>query len=94
MSPAPYVSGSLGLGTSGPIAHTVRDAAALLDVMRGYEPGDFYVAPVPPRPYLDECDEDTAFSFTAHTAPLCDASHAAADRLSGAMKQSDEDVPH
>ena len=42
----------------------------------------------------DECDEDTAFSFTAHTAPLCDASHAAADRLSGAMKQSDEDVPH
>jgi amidase len=58
VSPAPYVSGSLGLGTSGPIAQTVRDAAALLDVLRGYEPGDFYVAPVPPRPYLDECDED------------------------------------
>jgi len=57
VSPAPYVSGSLGLGTSGPIARTVRDAAALLDVMRGYEPGDFYVAPVPPRSYLDECDE-------------------------------------
>jgi len=57
VSPAPYVSGSLGLGTSGPLARTVRDAAALLDVMRGYEPGDFYVAPVPPRPYLDECDE-------------------------------------
>ncbi|HEY3544390.1 MAG TPA: amidase, partial [Gaiellaceae bacterium] len=57
VSPAPYVSGSLGLGTSGPLARTVRDAAALLDVMRGYEPGDFYVAPVPPRPYLDECEE-------------------------------------
>ena len=57
VSPAPYVSGSLGLGTSGPIARTVRDAAALLDVMRGYEPGDFYVAPVPPRSYLDECNE-------------------------------------
>jgi amidase len=57
VSPAPYVSGSLGLGTSGPLARTVRDAAALLDVMRGYEPGDFYVAPVPPRSYLDECDE-------------------------------------
>jgi amidase len=57
VSPAPYVSGSLGLGTSGPLARTVRDAAALLDVMRGYEPGDFYVAPVPQRPYLDECDE-------------------------------------
>jgi amidase len=35
----------------------MRDAAALLDVLRGYEPGDFYVAPVPTRPYLDECDE-------------------------------------
>ena len=45
VSPAPYGSGSLGLGTSGPIARTVRDAAALLDVMAGYEPGDFYVAP-------------------------------------------------
>jgi len=56
VSPAPYVSGSLGLGTSGPIARTVRDAAALLDAMRGYEPGDFYVAPEPERPYLDECD--------------------------------------
>ena len=33
ISPAPFVSGSLGLGTSGPIARTVRDAAALLDVM-------------------------------------------------------------
>jgi len=56
VSPAPYVSGSLGLGTSGPIAWTVRDAAALLDAMRGYEPGDFYVAPVPERPYLEECE--------------------------------------
>ena len=44
ISPAPFVSGSLGLGTSGPIARTVRDAAALLDVMTGNEPGDFYVA--------------------------------------------------
>ncbi|MES1246170.1 MAG: amidase [Actinomycetota bacterium] len=57
VSPAPYASGSLGFGTQGPLARTVRDAAALLDVMRGYEPGDFYVAPVPPSPYLDVCDE-------------------------------------
>jgi amidase len=56
VSPAPYVSGSLGLGTSGPIARTVHDAAALLDVMRGNEPGDFYVAPEPPRPFLEECN--------------------------------------
>ncbi len=56
VSPAPYVSGSLGLGTSGPIARTVRDAAALLDALSGYEAGDVYVAPEPVCPYLDECD--------------------------------------
>ena len=39
VSPAPFGSGSLGLGTSGPIARTVRDAAALLDVMAGLRAG-------------------------------------------------------
>ncbi len=58
VSPAPYGSGSLGLGTSGPIARTVRDAASLLDVMAGYEAGDFFVAPDPERPFLDECDRE------------------------------------
>jgi amidase len=56
VSPAPYVSGSLGLGTSGPLARSVRDAAALLDVMRGNEPGDMYVPPPPERPYLEEVE--------------------------------------
>jgi len=56
VSPAPWGSGSLGLGTSGPIARTVRDAAALLDVMTGYEAGDVFVAPEPERPYLAEAD--------------------------------------
>jgi amidase len=58
VSPAPFGSGSLGLGTSGPIARSVRDAAALLDVMTGYEPGDFFVAPQPGRPFLEECDRE------------------------------------
>ena len=58
VSPAPYGSGSLGLGTSGPITRTVRDAAALLDVMAGYEPGDFFTAPAPERPFLEEADRD------------------------------------
>jgi len=57
VSPAPFVSGSLGLGTSGPIARTVRDAAALLDVMTGNEAGDMYLAPAPERPFLAEADE-------------------------------------
>lgn len=56
VSPAPWGSGSLGLGTNGPIARTVRDAAALLDVMAGYEPGDFFVAPQPERAFLAEAE--------------------------------------
>ena len=58
VSPAPWGSGSLGLGTNGPIARTVRDAAALLDVMAGYEAGDFFVAPEPERPFLTEAGRD------------------------------------
>ncbi len=91
VSPAPYGSGSLGLGTSGPIARTVRDAAALLDVMSGYEPGDFYVAPVPERPFLAEAGEDPGRLRIAVTTeppidvpvdPVCVAAvRAAADLL-------------
>lgn len=58
VSPAPFGSGSLGLGSSGPLARTVRDAAALLDVLAGYEPGDTYVAPQPERPFLAEADAE------------------------------------
>ena len=91
ISPAPFVSGSLGLGTSGPIARTVRDAAALLDVMCGNEPGDFYVAPTPERPFLAEADEEPGRLRIAVTTtppspvpvdPTCvAAAHAAAELL-------------
>jgi amidase len=43
-----------GFATSGPLARTVADAAALLDVLAGYEPGDPYTAPPPARPFLAE----------------------------------------
>jgi len=56
VSPAPLVSGSLELGQSGPLATSVRDAAAFLDVVAGYEPGDAHWAPPPPRSFLEECD--------------------------------------
>ncbi|HET7572946.1 MAG TPA: amidase [Gaiellaceae bacterium] len=58
VSPAPFGSGSLGLGTQGPLARTVHDAAALLDAMTGYEPGDVFVAPPPERPFLAEADAE------------------------------------
>ncbi len=50
VSSAPF--GSLeGLGTAGPMARSVRDAAALLDVLAGYELGDPWWAPPPARPF-------------------------------------------
>jgi amidase len=67
VSPAPWGSGSLGLGTAGPIARTVRDAAALLDVIAGYETGDFFVAPAPERPFLAEAELDAGRLRVAFT---------------------------
>ena len=50
VSSAPF--GSLeGLSTAGPMARTVEDAAAFLDVLAGYEPGDPWWAPPPERPF-------------------------------------------
>lgn len=47
-----------GLVTSGALARTVRDAAALLDVLATPEPGDPFPSPPPPRGYLASADED------------------------------------
>lgn len=40
------------------LARSVRDVAALIDVMRGAEPGDPVTAPPPARPYLEEVGAD------------------------------------
>ena len=53
VSNAPFVPG-IGLGTTGPIARTVADAAAYLDVVVGYEWGDPFPAPAPERPFAAE----------------------------------------
>jgi amidase len=58
VSPAPFVSGSLELAQNAGISVTVRDAAAFLDVVAGYEPGDAHWAPPPERPFLDEIGAD------------------------------------
>jgi amidase len=57
VSSAPF-SSLEGLSTSGPISRSVADAAALLDVLSGYEPGDPWWAPPPERPFLDEVGVD------------------------------------
>lgn len=43
-----------GLVTPGPLARHVEDAAALLDLMRGYVAGDPHWAPEPARPFTQE----------------------------------------
>ncbi len=58
VSPAPWVSGSLELGQSAGLALSVRDAAAFLDVLAGYEPGDAHWTPLPERPFVDEVGAD------------------------------------
>ena len=49
VSQAPLVPDLAGLSIDGPLARTVADAALLLDVLAGNEPGDMYLAPpLPP----------------------------------------------
>ncbi|MEU2212841.1 amidase [Streptomyces hygroscopicus] len=43
-----------GLAVQGGVSRTVRDSAALLDQIRGPEPGDPYFAQQPSRPYAEE----------------------------------------
>jgi len=91
VSPAPYVSGSLELSQSGPISVTVRDAAAFLDAIAGYEPGDAHWPPPPERPFLDEVGADPGrlrIAFTSSPAipsdvdpRLVDVTRRAADAL-------------
>ena len=58
ISGAPMYGDPVGLGTAGPLARTVRDAAAFLDVMAGRSPGDPSWAPEPEAPFLDACDRE------------------------------------
>ena len=57
ISNAPFVPG-IGLGTTGPLARTVADAAAYLDVVCGYEWGDPFPAAPPDRPFAQEVGAD------------------------------------
>src|SRR4051794_12568283 len=54
----PMYGDPVGLATAGSLARTVRDAAALLDVLAGRRPGDPFWAPEPPSTFLDACDRE------------------------------------
>ena len=68
VSGAPYGGGSLELGQNGSVSVTVRDSAAFLDAVAGYEPGDPNWAPPPERPFLDEVGADPGRLRIAVTA--------------------------
>lgn len=70
-----------GLSTGLVVSRSVRDTAAILDVMQGWMAGDPYSAPTPARPYVDELSIppgrlrigfmiDSAEGFPA-SAPAC-----------------------
>jgi len=58
ISNAPVGAEISGLGTHGPLARTVRDAAAMLDAMAGPVPGDpYWAAPLPDGGTFLQCAE-------------------------------------
>ena len=54
----PMYGDPVGLATAGPIARTVRDAAAMLDELAGRRVGDPSWAPPPVGTFLAACDRD------------------------------------
>jgi amidase len=54
----PTYGDPIGLSTSGSLARSVRDAAALLDVLAGRRAGDPFWAPAPEGTFLDACDRE------------------------------------
>jgi amidase len=58
VSGAPMYGDVTGLATVGPLARTVRDAAALLDVLAGRAVGDPFWAPEPSEPFLSACERE------------------------------------
>lgn len=77
VSHAPVGDYQSGISASGPLAHTVRDAAALLDVMSGYITGDPYWLPDPNPSFLESIDRPLGslrIAFSTSIPPIGDAS--------------------
>ena len=73
ISGGPVYGDPVGLGTSGPLSRTVRDAAAMLDVMAGPAAGDpFWAPPLPTgESFLGWCDRDPGrLRVAAFRAPV------------------------
>ncbi|WP_370250450.1 amidase [Nocardioides sp.] len=92
-----------GLATPGPIARTVRDAAALLDVLAGRRPGDPAWAPAPSSTFLAACERPPGRLRVARFAvpildevevhPECLLAYERASHLLEQLGHDVEDVP-
>jgi amidase len=103
VSAAPRYGDPVGLSTAGTLARTVRDAAALLDVIAGRRVGDPFWAPAPSGTFLSACDgEPGRLRVARFVAPVIanvdvDASSVTAwedaSRLLESLGHDVEDVP-
>ena len=97
VSSAPF--GSLeGLSTAGPLSRTVEDAAHLLDVLAGYEPGDPWWAPPPERSFASAAATPAGTLRVAVTStppidtPVSSACIAALDSAAALLAECGHDV--
>jgi amidase len=103
ISGAPMYGDPVGLATAGSIARTVRDAAAMLDVLAGRGVGDPSWAPPPSETFLAACDREPGRlrvarfiePVIADTAvdPECVDAWEAASRLLESLGHEVETVP-
>jgi amidase len=73
VSHAPVGDKLSGLAIDGPLARTVADAAALLDVLAGYIPGDPYWLPDPNPSFLDATQQPSGslrIAYATAIAPI------------------------
>ncbi|HAG81865.1 MAG TPA: amidase, partial [Cyanobacteria bacterium UBA12227] len=76
VSHAPVGDRQSGISTNGCLARTVADAAALLDVISGYIPGDPYWLPDPEISFLDatrQAPDPLRIAFTTTVYPIGEA---------------------
>ena len=76
VSHAPVGDRQSGISSDGPLARTVADAAALLDVMSGYIVGDPYWLPKPEASFLEAAYQrpnPLRIAFSTEVSPVCKA---------------------
>ena len=102
ISGGPMYGDPVGLATAGPLARTVRDAAAYLDVMAGHAVGDPSWAPPPASTFLAACDVPPRrlriarfvdpLIADAPVHPECVEAYESASRLLASLGHEVEDV--